>query len=311
MPPIPPNLSLNDPAPGRRRMRTLRTALTVAAAFAVAAPAAFFAATGLKPQFRAEGALWVAGGSEDERRTVSATEGTNRLAGAAWIELLRSYVVLDPVAAEHLRPATADGSDDGEAVRAAAGDLSRRLMVAMDTDGSFLRVAFEDPEPAQAVAVVQAVMDRYVEVAADLKSQKLAETVAVLEEQLEIVLERLAEAERDLEGFRVGTISSPDGEALATADWKAEEGRLRRRVRSHEGLYDEIRGRLEQARLAQVSSIPDVRILDMATVQRQRWGLSGLLLAMAIFVTIVGAVFLGTGLAERIGMFETATMDRM
>lgn len=311
MPPIPPNDSLNDLAPGRRRTRTLRMALTVAAAFAVAAPAAFFAATGLKPQSRAEGALWIAGGSDDERRTVPATEGTGRLPGEAWIELLRSYVVLDPVAAEHLRPATAAGSDDGEAVRAAAGELSRRLMVAMDTDGGFLRVAFEDPEPGRAVTVLQAVMDRYVEVAADLKAQKLAETVAVLEEQLEIVWERLEQAERDLEVFRVGTISSPDGEALATADWKAEEGRLRRRVRSHEGLYNEIRGRLEQARLAQVSAVPDVRILDAATVQSQRQGLAGLLLALAIFVTIVGAVFIGTGWAERIGMFGTATMEGM
>jgi capsular exopolysaccharide synthesis family protein len=45
-----------------------------------------------------------------------------------------------------------------------------------------------------------------------------------------------------------------------------EEGRLSRRVATTENLYNEIRGRVETARLAAASSIPDVRILDRAAV---------------------------------------------
>ena len=45
-----------------------------------------------------------------------------------------------------------------------------------------------------------------------------------------------------------------------------EEGRLRRSVATTENLYNEIRGRVETARLAAASSIPDVRILDRAAV---------------------------------------------
>jgi capsular exopolysaccharide synthesis family protein len=48
-----------------------------------------------------------------------------------------------------------------------------------------------------------------------------------------------------------------------------EEGRLSRRVTTTENLYSEIRGRVETARLVAASSIPDVRILDRATVPRR------------------------------------------
>ena len=47
-----------------------------------------------------------------------------------------------------------------------------------------------------------------------------------------------------------------------------EEGRLRRRVASTAALYNDVRGRVETARLAAASSIPDIRILDRASVPR-------------------------------------------
>ena len=48
-----------------------------------------------------------------------------------------------------------------------------------------------------------------------------------------------------------------------------EEGRLTRRVTTTENLYSEIRSRVEAARLAAASSIPDVRILDQATAPQR------------------------------------------
>jgi len=76
-----------------------------------------------------------------------------------------------------------------------------------------------------------------------------------------------------------------------------EEGRLRRHVTTTENLYNEIRGRVETARLAAASSIPDVRILDEATVpQRPTEDLRIPLAAMIMFgclgVAVGGALLL-------------------
>lgn len=309
MAPIPLNEPLNGPASTCRRARTLRTALTVAAAFAVAVPTAFFAVTGLDTNYEAVGALWIAEAPERGRTGEVGTQGAEALPGQAWAELLRSYVVLDAVAVERL--ARGPSGDAGpQEVRATAQDLSSRLEAAMDREGNFLRVTFHDPDPEEAASVLHAIMKRHVEVAAELKARRLAETVGVLEAQLDEMDGRLAAAERELEGFLVGTIRGPDGTLVTPPEWKAHEGRLRRRMRSHENVYNEIRSRVERARLAQASAVPDVRVLDVPVVPARRPGPADLLLAMVVFLATMGVVLLGARLAERLGVFEAGAPDR-
>lgn len=76
-----------------------------------------------------------------------------------------------------------------------------------------------------------------------------------------------------------------------------EEGRLRRRVNTTENLYNEIRGRVETARLAAASSIPDVRILDHAAVpsrptEDRRIPLAAMILFGSLGAAVAGALLL-------------------
>lgn len=76
-----------------------------------------------------------------------------------------------------------------------------------------------------------------------------------------------------------------------------EEGRLRRRVSTTENLYNEIRGRVETARLAAASSIPDVRILDRASPptrpsEDQRLPVAALILFGCLGAAVGGALVL-------------------
>jgi hypothetical protein len=76
-----------------------------------------------------------------------------------------------------------------------------------------------------------------------------------------------------------------------------EEGRRRRRVQITETLYNELRSRVETARLAAASSIPDVRVLDRATVPQfpsddQRIRFAGLIFLACIGTAIGGALLM-------------------
>ena len=68
-----------------------------------------------------------------------------------------------------------------------------------------------------------------------------------------------------------------------------EEGRLRRGVVIQETLYNNLRTRVEVARLAAVSSIPDVRVLDEARPLQSPVNSQGLKLFFLIFAGFLGA----------------------
>ena len=68
-----------------------------------------------------------------------------------------------------------------------------------------------------------------------------------------------------------------------------EEARLRRRVSIQETLYNELRQRVETARLASASSIPDVQILDRASVPHRPSDDSRLPFAGMILLGSLGA----------------------
>jgi capsular exopolysaccharide synthesis family protein len=94
-------------------------------------------------------------------------------------------------------------------LRDAAKNLSDQLRVAPDPSGNFLRIALTGPDAAGAANIVNAIADRYVAVATELKRAKLTELARLLGEQLQAAEANLHRAERALEDFRVRTITLP------------------------------------------------------------------------------------------------------
>jgi capsular exopolysaccharide synthesis family protein len=98
-----------------------------------------------------------------------------------------------------------------------AARLITSLRVRTDRGGSFLHVALEGTNPVRIAATVNTVLDRFVEVAAELKRRKLTEQVTILQEQLDNAASNLSAAEEALESFRVATITMPSDRATPIA----------------------------------------------------------------------------------------------
>jgi polysaccharide biosynthesis transport protein len=240
--------------------------------------AAMYASRYLELTYTAEARLWIetAARGDGLRGPIQSPE---LLQNEAWLELLRSYALLDPVALDqrlYLRHArrdtdvlaslaieperlrqgayvlrfvptsgmlelrTADGevveqARHGESigstvglqwrpsfvqneprnvefrvvpVRAAAQQLRSRLDARM-RGANFMWVTYASEDPQKAAQVVNAVADRYVELAAELKRARLDELRDILERQLQFAENNLREAELSLERFRVATITLP------------------------------------------------------------------------------------------------------
>ncbi len=101
--------------------------------------------------------------------------------------------------------------------RDAAIRIDSQLGTSMDLAGTFLTVTMTGPDPARVAAIVNAVMARHIEVAHDLKTIRLRETLTILREQLQIVSDSLVQAENDLESFRIATISQPTDQTMPIA----------------------------------------------------------------------------------------------
>jgi len=241
----------------------------------------------LRPVYVAEATVWIdAPDRRDTDRTGPIRPG-GLLDSDAWIDLLRSYVVLDHVVREQrlylelksaddaarfagfgvaqaFRPgdyrlrvddaggsyvlAAADGSElergtVGDSVgarlgflwkpaldalpagrtveftlatpRDAARRLGERLQVQMDVNGNFLKVELRGALPSQIAAVLNALAERYVRVAADLKRQKLTELMKILDDQLDYAQRNLDQAEAALRNYRVQTITLPSDRSAA------------------------------------------------------------------------------------------------
>ncbi|MEX0837109.1 MAG: hypothetical protein WD101_02165, partial [Gemmatimonadota bacterium] len=97
--------------------------------------------------------------------------------------------------------------------RDAGRQLSGRLVTGIDQGGNFLSLSLPGRDPEKIASVLNSLMERHVEVAAELKSGRLQETVAILEEQLVYTENELAQAEQDLEEYRVTTITLPSDQA--------------------------------------------------------------------------------------------------
>ncbi|NIR44982.1 MAG: polysaccharide biosynthesis tyrosine autokinase [Gemmatimonadetes bacterium] len=229
--------------------------------------------------YQAEATIWVEGGAGGEAGA-GPIRPSQLLRAQAWIDLLKSYLVLDHVVREqrlYISVEAPDGGklgtsldtkerftpgeyklmveedgrtfqlrqDDVVLQRGALGDsigpelglawviapeevepgqeirvtignprdvataLAERLRIEMERNGTFLRLSLQDRNPKRVAAVLNALSERYVSVAAELKSERVRELTKILDEQLDFALHNLQEAEADLEGFRVATITLP------------------------------------------------------------------------------------------------------
>ncbi len=93
--------------------------------------------------------------------------------------------------------------------RDAARELNKKFDARLPDKGNFLRLSYSDPDPSRVAAVVNAVADRYIAVAAELKASKMREVADILGDQLSSAEANLKSAEGELEGFRVHTITLP------------------------------------------------------------------------------------------------------
>lgn len=94
--------------------------------------------------------------------------------------------------------------------REAARHLSQRLTVHANPEGNFLKLELTGKDPQRVAAILNAVDNRYVAVAADLRRQKLTETRRVLGAQLADASTQLRNAERAFEAQRVHNITLPE-----------------------------------------------------------------------------------------------------
>ncbi len=107
--------------------------------------------------------------------------------------------------------------------REAARSLNDRLVTTVRQtnrgmgDNSFIRLQLEGGDPNSVALVLNAVADRFVEVAGELKRSQLTELVDILETQRLYAEKNLREAEIALEGFRVQTITLPSDEGTPVA----------------------------------------------------------------------------------------------
>ncbi|HYU29180.1 MAG TPA: polysaccharide biosynthesis tyrosine autokinase [Gemmatimonadales bacterium] len=107
--------------------------------------------------------------------------------------------------------------------RDAATRLGEELQVQMDMNGNFLALELRGTSPVLISKILNAVTQRYVEVAAQLKREKLTELTKILEDQLTTAKRNLDEAEDAQRRFRTRTITLPSdqqrpGAAAETRD---------------------------------------------------------------------------------------------
>ena len=243
--------------------------------------AGFIASRRVSSEYVAQATLWVEGASGDNgARQTGPIQPTELLQWSSWVDLLKSFVVLDDVVRQrqlYLAPSNPADSTaftgfqlknslvpgnyrlevarDGRAFsllkgdqevqrgsvgdsvgpnlgfqwlpgpavlragrelrfrvmtpRDAAVDLRDRVNAILPQQGSFMRLELRGTNSSQTAATVNSVADRFVEVAAELKRQKLTELSSILQQQLNSSYADLGRAEQALETFRVNTITLP------------------------------------------------------------------------------------------------------
>lgn len=292
--PLPPPSRDHESGPDWRRVASalMRFKWLVLAATVLGLSAAFAMTRMLKPVYMAQANVWVDAPNRTRDNPADA-RGPIRtgalLEADAWVELLKSYVVLDQVVRDlrlyltldrpadrsnmvtfrvdqEFRPGmyrlsvSPDGraytlaTDEGKELergtvgdsigrklgflwapaagtlppdraidfslkgpRDAAQQLGEQLDVRMDLNGNFLALELRGTNPTLIANILNAVAQRYVEVAAQLKREKLTELTKILEDQLRTAQRNLDDAESALSRFRTRTITLPSAPAPGAA----------------------------------------------------------------------------------------------
>lgn len=95
-------------------------------------------------------------------------------------------------------------------VRDSARSLSDELEVAADPAGNFLRMHLKGADPVRITSTINGIAERFVQVAAELRREKLTELTKILDQQLAAAHQNLLDAEKALERFQVSTIARPN-----------------------------------------------------------------------------------------------------
>lgn len=95
-------------------------------------------------------------------------------------------------------------------LREVANRLNADLNAALPpVDGAIMRLTYRGTDPDAISATLNAIADRFVETAAELKREKLTDFTEILQRQLSSAYAELRDAETSLEDFRVGAITLP------------------------------------------------------------------------------------------------------
>src|SRR6185437_11519168 len=87
--------------------------------------------------------------------------------------------------------------------------LREQLTALMKEQGNFLRLMLVGTNPVRLTTTMNALINQYVDVAAELKRRRLAELSSILAQQLDTVGRQLRDAEGRLQGFKIETITKP------------------------------------------------------------------------------------------------------
>lgn len=101
--------------------------------------------------------------------------------------------------------------------RDAAARLAGDLRTRMAENGTFLQIELKGSNPELLAATLNTLAERYVEVAGELKADKLQQITVLLDDQVRSAERELAESEAGLEGFRVATVTLPSEPATPLA----------------------------------------------------------------------------------------------
>jgi polysaccharide biosynthesis transport protein len=101
--------------------------------------------------------------------------------------------------------------------RDAANEVRNTMSARIDRSGNFMRIDMRGTSPTRVASVLNALTERFVSVAGELKGAHLHELTNILEGQLDYAQRNLEQAEQELEGFRVATITLPSDQAAPMA----------------------------------------------------------------------------------------------
>jgi polysaccharide biosynthesis transport protein len=98
-----------------------------------------------------------------------------------------------------------------------AKTLSEQLEIKSRDNGNFLVLELGGPDPVRISETLNAIIDRFVVVAGELKASQSRELTEILQEQLASAAQNLQSSEASLQGFRVGTVTLPSERVIQQA----------------------------------------------------------------------------------------------